>query len=386
MQDTEEPNLLFAGTEQGLWISLDNGNNFKQWKNGYPSVSTYDMAIQQREADLVIATFGRAIYVLDDIRPLRKLASDNKSINKKLIVFAAPDAIQAQFRNAPGYEWSTWGIWDAANKPGGAAISFLIAKDKDTSSKKTKKDSVLVKIYNYKNELTRTLKWKIDSGFNRLYWGLEAKGYRFPGSTKPKPEDAEPGGSPVLPGAYKVLVQYLQDSDSTVVSVLDDPRLGNRNEIKLAQQRMQDRLRQSSDKLTEGMDRLAEAEEVCKKIDAQTKDLEGKEVDSLRKSTKAMQDSIKSIREFINGKTQERQGISDLPQITVINQFQEANQSIRSKPVVPGPQVEMLVQRAEGLIGEAIRRLNGFFEGSWKNYKQQSENTKVNLFKEFKPL
>jgi hypothetical protein len=245
---------------------------------------------------------------------------------------------------------------------------------------------VLVKIYNDKNEAIRTLKWKVDSGFNRQNWGLEAKGFRFPGSAKPKPGDPEPGGLPVLPGVYKVVIEYLQITDSTTVKVIDDPRLGNRNEIKLAQKKMQDRLRQSSDKLTEGMDRLSEAEEVCKKIEAQTKDLEGKEIDSLRKSTKLMQDSIKSIREFISGKTQERQGISDMPQITVINQFQEANQSIRAKPVVPGPQVEMLVQRAEGLISEAIRRLNGFFEGPWKNYKQQSESTKVNLFKEFKPL
>ncbi|HQU57303.1 MAG TPA: hypothetical protein PLG88_07715, partial [Chitinophagaceae bacterium] len=75
IQDPEEPNLIFVGTEQGLWVSLDNGENFQQWKNGYPSVSTYDLAIQEREADLVIATFGRAIWILDDIRPLRELAA-----------------------------------------------------------------------------------------------------------------------------------------------------------------------------------------------------------------------------------------------------------------------------------------------------------------------
>ena len=65
LQDPAEPNLIFAGTEQGLWISFDNGNNFQQWKNGYPSVSTYDLAIQEREADLAIATFGRALWILD---------------------------------------------------------------------------------------------------------------------------------------------------------------------------------------------------------------------------------------------------------------------------------------------------------------------------------
>ena len=66
-QDPTQPNLIFVGTEQGLWISLDNAATFQQFKNGYPSVSTYDLAIQERENDLVIATFGRALYILDDI-------------------------------------------------------------------------------------------------------------------------------------------------------------------------------------------------------------------------------------------------------------------------------------------------------------------------------
>jgi len=84
IQDPTEPNLIFAGTEQGLWISFDNGTNFQQWKNGYPSVSTYDLAIQEREADLCIATFGRALYIIDDIRGLRKAAANNGAAFSKI--------------------------------------------------------------------------------------------------------------------------------------------------------------------------------------------------------------------------------------------------------------------------------------------------------------
>src|SRR5205085_9587289 len=125
LQDPIEPNLLFAGTEHGLWISFDNGSTFEQFKNGYPPVSTYDLAIQEREADLVIATFGRALWVLDDIRPLRKLAAGSGSLSKKLTVFAAPDAYQSQYRAAPGYEWSVMGLWDAANRSRGAEIGYF---------------------------------------------------------------------------------------------------------------------------------------------------------------------------------------------------------------------------------------------------------------------
>jgi hypothetical protein len=85
LQDPVQPNLLFAGTENGLWVSFDNGNSFQQFTNNYPSVSTYDLAIQEREADLVIATFGRALYILDDIRPLRAIAANKGMLADKKV-------------------------------------------------------------------------------------------------------------------------------------------------------------------------------------------------------------------------------------------------------------------------------------------------------------
>src|SRR4030095_5831972 len=98
LQDPSTPELIFAGTEQGLWVSLDNGQTFQQWKNGYPSVSTFDLAIQEREADLVIASFGRALYVLDDIRPLRKLAAGKGVVSSPLTVFPGSDAWLASYK------------------------------------------------------------------------------------------------------------------------------------------------------------------------------------------------------------------------------------------------------------------------------------------------
>ncbi len=386
LQDPAEPNLIFAGTEQGLWISFDNGNNFQQWKNSYPSVSTYDLAIQEREADLAIATFGRALWILDDIRPLRKVAAANGSMTKKLTVFSAPDAYQAQYRAAPCYEWSTMGLWDAPNRSRGAAVSWFVNNASDTAAKKAKADSVQVKIYNEQNENIRNLKWKTDTGFNRQYWGMEQKGFRQPGSPKPRPGSPEPASFIVLPGIYKVVITLNKESDSTYIKVNDDPRLGNRNEMKLAQRRMYDRLQKSGNKLTEGMDRLTEADEICTKITAQLKDLDGKEADSLRKSTKAMQDSIISIREFISGKVADKEGINRDQGNTVIRVYQLAAQYIGSKNIAPGAQEEKLVLNAETVIGQALQKINAFFANKWIVYRQQVEGTKLNLFKDYKPI
>lgn len=422
LQDPAEPNLIFVGTENGLWISFDNGGSFEQFKNGYPSVSTYDLAIQEREADLVVATFGRALWIFDDIRSLRRVAANKgMKFTSPVTVFAAPDAYQAQYRSATGYDWSTYGLYEAENRRRGVAVSFFINKPKqDTAAKQQqavpasaaatpdpaqgrggrggrgqggsagggrRTDTAMVRIYNADNEQIRSLRWAVDSGFNKMYWGMEEKGFRQPGSSKPQPGAPEPGGLQVLPGRYKLVMMYGGSTDSTFITVNDDPRIGNRNDVKIAQRKMYDRLRKSSDKLTTGMDQLTESEELLTKMQSQLKGLEGKDVDSLRKATNKMQDEIKAMRELINGKTSDKQGISRNPfEVTVMTALQTAQQSIGSKMVVPGAQEETLVGNAEKAIMDIVEKINNFYSGKWKDYRQQVEGTKLNLFKDYKAI
>jgi len=416
IQDPKEPNLIFAGTEHGLWVSMDNGTSFQQWKNGYPSVSTYDMAIQEREADLVIATFGRSIWVLDDIRPLRALAATKGILKNNVTVYTAPDAYQINYRPATGYEWSVAGIYDAPNRSRGAAISFSIGKFPERKRKEAyasknentapagmggggrgrggggrssgsgNQDTVDVKIYNAKNELIRSMRWGADTGFNRAYWGMEEKGYRSAGSPKPKPGAPEPGGNLVLPGIYKVVISVGTEADSTNITVKDDPRTTNTNDVRIAQQKMYERLQKSTDKLNEVLDRLNEASEVLTKMNSQLQNLEGKEADTLRKATRGIQDSIKTIREFINGKPSEKQGISRSSAPTVMTRLQEANMYIGSKNAAPALQEEQLIENAEKMIGEAMQRCNTFFAGPWSGYRKLVETTRIPLFKEYTPL
>src|SRR5207248_10072637 len=76
-EDLEKPDLLFLGTEFGLWVSIDGGKQWAQFKgNHFPAVAVRDLAIQSRENDLVLATHGRGIWIVDDIVPLRNLTSE----------------------------------------------------------------------------------------------------------------------------------------------------------------------------------------------------------------------------------------------------------------------------------------------------------------------
>ena len=92
VQDHVNPNLLFLGTEYGVYVSLNQGAKWHKFSNGLPTISVRDMAIQKRENDLVIATFGRSFYVLDDYSPLRTFSSS--SLESDAILFEPRKALQ----------------------------------------------------------------------------------------------------------------------------------------------------------------------------------------------------------------------------------------------------------------------------------------------------
>ena len=87
VEDIVNPNLLFLGTDDGLYISINAGKKWIKWTNGFPTVPVKDLVIQPREHDLVIGTFGRAAWVLDDIRPLRAIAKNQDILTKKMELF-----------------------------------------------------------------------------------------------------------------------------------------------------------------------------------------------------------------------------------------------------------------------------------------------------------
>src|SRR5207302_8455978 len=91
-EDLVKPDLLFLGTEFGLWVSVDDGKSWAQFKgNHFPAVAVRDLAIQPRDNDLVLATHGRGIWIIDDITPLRALAPD---LLKQEVAFVSARPVQ----------------------------------------------------------------------------------------------------------------------------------------------------------------------------------------------------------------------------------------------------------------------------------------------------
>ncbi len=385
LQDPVQPNLIFVGTEQGLWVSFDNGNKFQQFKNNYPSVSTYDLAIQEREADLVIATFGRALYILDDIRPLRAAAS-NAANTSKIRAFEPPVAYQAFINGPSGIEWSDNGTYAADNKPFNAALSFFVMpKQVGDTSKEKFADSAMVKIYNTANENIRSFKVKADTGFNRVYWNFSTKGIRNPQAPRPRPNAQEQGGGmQAPPGNYKVVYELGKAKDSTTLVVKYDPRSNFNEQVYSGKKAFMNKLNKQTTRITTANDALTDVEDMVKKIEAILKDAEGKDIDSLRKAGKAITDSIKNIRGSIFGKPQEKQGYGTVPQLTTMSKINEARFLANGKNATPGPQEENALKIAEEMVEESVQKVNDFLNGQWKKYRTQSEIATSKIYKELK--
>src|SRR5207247_6841644 len=90
-EDHVNPNLIFTGTEFGLFFSVDGGQKWVQLKGGLPTIAVRDIHIQKRENDLVVGTFGRGIYILDNYTPLRELTAE--LLKHEAILFPAKDAL-----------------------------------------------------------------------------------------------------------------------------------------------------------------------------------------------------------------------------------------------------------------------------------------------------
>ncbi|NOY48115.1 MAG: hypothetical protein GXO84_07975, partial [Chlorobi bacterium] len=116
IEDIEEPNLMFLGTDDGLYISINAGQKWTKWTEGFPSVSVKDLVIQPRENDLVIGTFGRAAWVLDDIRPLRAIAKNQGVLGLKLELFKPPTAYQAAYQQPTGSRFGGDALFNGENR------------------------------------------------------------------------------------------------------------------------------------------------------------------------------------------------------------------------------------------------------------------------------
>jgi hypothetical protein len=120
-EDPVNENLLFAGTEFGMFVTFDRGANWLRMKNGLPTVPVFDIQIHPREHDLILATHGRSIWIMDDITSLEQI--NNQTLTSDLKLFDTRPAIEWKMANYRGFIGSA--LFFAQNAPTGASIDYF---------------------------------------------------------------------------------------------------------------------------------------------------------------------------------------------------------------------------------------------------------------------
>ena len=410
VEDIENPNLLFLGTDDGLYISFNAGVKWQKWNEGFPTVSTKDLVIQPREQDLVIGTFGRAVWVLDDIRPLRALADDYSILNKDAKLFEPPTAYQAAYQQPTGSRFGADAMYNAENRKAGAMITYYIKEgkkksekqdpDTETSSAKEKddtpsddkkkrtgiqkKDSVQFEFLNG-DKVIRTLKFKTPekAGFHRIYWRMDEKGPDRP-SRKISKNKNERSGRSVKPGTYKVIMSFGAISDETTITVKSDPRLDVNIDAKNEVYNASGKLATMTQTAADAVKQLVESKNIATKYSKELKELDKKKYKDQIKASTAIIKQLDSVIALYIGKVDKRQGITRNPEITVMQRIGNASRYTRSRQSGLTSTEQTLMKFAEDELKTALTKTNTFFSDKWKIYKETIENLEVSPFKETK--
>jgi photosystem II stability/assembly factor-like uncharacterized protein len=236
-EDTKVPDLLFAGCEFGVFFSLDRGGHWIQLKGGMPTIAVRDIAIQRRENDLVLATFGRGFYILDDYTPLRGLT--RAVLEQPAVLFPVKDAL-AYIQSSPlgltgqGFHGDTF--FEAHNPPFGATFTYYLKDTLKTKEElrheaekeaikkgvvppyptpdelreeaREEKPAIILTVTDEEGNVVCRITGSTEKGFHRAAWDLRYPA-EVPAALPSEHHEFNPFRPPargpmVVPGSYKV--------------------------------------------------------------------------------------------------------------------------------------------------------------------------------------
>ncbi|MCI0489165.1 MAG: glycosyl hydrolase, partial [Blastocatellia bacterium] len=255
-EDPVNPDLIFAGTEFGLFFTIDCGQKWIQLKGGLPTIAVRDLVIQKRESDLVVGTFGRGIYILDDITPLR--ATKPETLAQDAMLFSVKDAmmyIESQPLGGRGKGFQGESFYTAENPPFGATFTYYLKESTRTKRQMRREaeraaerrstplpyptmeqlkaeaeeeaPTIILTVTDASGRVIRRLTGPASAGMHRVDWDL-----RHPASSLPSQgfggrgggggggggRGRGPSGPLVMPGKFKVSIARRANGVTTSLS------------------------------------------------------------------------------------------------------------------------------------------------------------------------
>ncbi len=415
VQDLEEENLLFMGTDYGLYFSIDKGKNWNKWMKDYPSVSTRDLKIHPRDHDLIVGSFGRAAWIFDDIGVFRELAKSNaKLLNKDFKVLSSTVGYQANIRSVDGVRFTADANFIGKNKSANPMITLWVKEeekkakavlpdkskakknkkkgkevaskiDKETKDKKDKGKKAFLNIIDTNGDTLRTFSRELKPGMNRIQWRMNRDGVRFPSWKEPKKDSDPPGGgAQVVPGTYKMVCNYKGQKDSIMVEVKLDPRL-NISAQQVAQKEVMVKEFYSTIEIAKAaFDRLKEADKTIKLVNQQMESAPDTVKTDIKKLGSTLQDTIKNIQHLFLS-PEDAKGIQRSDD-RIISYLYRAQRYLFNAQGEQSQMADLAKVQAREKLDKALVLINSFFEKEWLEYQEKVEAAQPPLFKKYTPI
>ncbi len=431
-QDPVKPELIFLGTEFGLYVTFDGGKKWIKWTHGFPTVSTMDLEIHPRDHDLVIGTHGRAAYVIDDIRPLRTLTE--AAMKEPIHFYEGSDAQQHEVKQTGGSRFPGNTEFQGENRPYGAMLAFSLnveglplpddEKEKERKEAERKKKleekikstptpeikgedkqiegvepkekegpQVDIKITASDGKVIRTLKAPARMGLNRAAWDLRMDAFKEPPREQIE-RFFEPGGPEVLPGTYEVTIQYKDYEAKGRVKVVGDPRYkladGDRKakfDAILEAGKVQELAATAIERI---LNTQSDIDVILKKVDALEKDWKKLNPDKKDSPYKALTESAHALKKDLS--THEKKlwtppktkGI--VAEEDAWSKIQNVLQFLQSSWDQPTEAQLTYFRQAEKLLNQQIQETNELFNTKVAAFRKQVEDAKILLLPAYEPL
>jgi len=410
-EDPVNKDLLFCGTEFGLFVSFNGGQKWQKWTAGLPTVPVTDLAIHPRDHDLIIGTHGRSIYIIDNIAPLREYSATISG--QKLHFFKVADTYSFRQGRLSSFNSPGDTAYSGTNKATGAYLSYFLTP---TPKKEKEKEpglapampeqqpammagrmgrgrpgmmlppgstNVHITILDSEEKPVRTLSGTENKGINRVYWDLRRE---MPRSMTSGAEARYfgRGGLPVLPGTYTVKIKYDDQEQSQAFQVLNDPRLDIDTAVLKANYELGMQVMKLSFTLTGAEERINDTRKIIKTIAEFGLDPKAPPTEKILKAGQELDKMLKGLLDKIKA-DESKQGISDR-NVPLSSQVRQLMFSMASsyKPVTQAMTVKH--EKLKALVSEFFTELNKVYEVDVEAYKKLVQDSGFSLFKPFQPF
>jgi hypothetical protein len=433
-QDPVDPDLLFLGTEFGLWTSLDGGTSWMKWKYGFPTVSVQGLKIHPRDHDLVIATHGRAGYVLDDIRPLRSMSK--AVLAEPLHLFEVPDAQAYTTRQKEGSRFLGDAEFRGENEPYGALLTYSLnfpglphpIEEKERERKQKEREAaqkpivteggapvvdipkepeasatakpseppsrdpdkgpeVDIEVADASGTVIRKFKGPAKLGVNRTSWDLHRDAFKRVTVPGEEPNEFRTRTGPeIVPSTYTVTVKFRDQEAKQTVRVLADPRDNVTAEQRQAKYDATMRAGKLTETVTAALERIQKTRADIDSVSSKLKkddDAADKTPDPLVKTGTELKKRLDEMEKRLWQPPKTKGIVAETDVLARINYPLESMQSSWDAPT---PAQLAYLERAEALLKTVLADFNKLFAEDVAKYRDEVRAKNVTLFAEEPPL